>query len=189
MSTRALVVLEDLRRDEVEHARRALAALRSSHASASTAAQAAAAGQARCEHELTRARDGFAGARTVFALRAAEAVLCVGQNALARAVHRREQSLLSVAESTRALALGEARLRSLEVARRSVARTLEQRAADVRLRTERRLEDESDDAFRAQFHGPAGAAFTRAGEPRAVAHAASGLPARGARGLARSGSH
>jgi hypothetical protein len=156
MSTRALVVLEDLRRDEVEQAGRELARRRVRHAEAHAAAQAAASAEALALRGLSAARQGFASARSVFALRAAEAVLCVANNALVRALHRREHARQGLLEAERALAQGEARLRSLELGRRTVARTLEQRAADVSLRTERRLEEESDDAFRGQRHRSAG---------------------------------
>jgi hypothetical protein len=151
MSTRGLVQLEDLRRDEVERASRELAALRTVHERALEAQRVALGVQEQCARALTAARECFATARTVASLRAAEAGLGVAHDALARARERAALCRLRVLEAARALAGAEARLRAGEVARRSVARTLEQRAADVSLRAERRHEDEADDAFRGQF--------------------------------------
>jgi hypothetical protein len=152
MSTRSLVQLEERRRDEVERASRELVAVRRAHEQALEAQAAAARDQAHHEGVRRAARESFATARTVLALRAAEATLHVAEVARVRARERVERSRALVASTARALGEGEERLRAGEVARRSVARTLEQRAADVSLRMERRSEDENEDAFRAHSY-------------------------------------
>jgi hypothetical protein len=150
MSTRGLVQLEDLRRDDVDRASRELADRRRTHEQALAAQQSAAGAHEAALRALAVARESFAAARTVPALRAAEDALRLAREARLRTRERLESSRVRALSTAHALADGEGRVRAGEVARRSVARTLEQRAADVSLRTERRHEDESDDAFRAQ---------------------------------------
>lgn len=152
MSTRGLVQLEDQRRDEVERASRALSVLRNTHEQALEAQRVAEAPHQAALGARRAAGESFATARSVRALQAAEAALCVAKNALVHARERVERCAAHVHATAQAVVAGEETLRVGEVARRSVARTLEQRAADVSVRTERRHEDESDDAFRAQFY-------------------------------------
>lgn len=152
MSTRGLVQLEDQRRDEVERASRALSVLRHTHELALEAQRVARAAHHAALAARRAAGESFATARTVRALQAAESGLGVANGALVSARERVERCAAQVHATAQALVAGEETLRAGEVARRSVARTLEQRAADVSLRTERRHEEESDDAFRAQLY-------------------------------------
>ena len=145
----ALQGLETLRSQTVEEARRALREAEGDFRSAEHARDAALAARNTDELALRAARGVFARAGSVVALRFAEAEVGAAQLRLGRAEQRVARTQLGLVRAEAERASRQTALRTAELARRAVARTVEQRAAAVSLRTERRLEDEVDDNFRA----------------------------------------
>lgn len=140
--------LDRLRREAVERARVAALAARDAVRQAERALQAALQHELAAERQVARARAGFATATSVLDLRAAELQLT---DARAVRTAKRAASLRcerACAEARAAVADCERTLVEAELGRRAVEQRLSQRALDVGRRTERRREDEADDAFR-----------------------------------------
>ncbi len=150
MSDDALRQLEGLRKQSVERARLELAGAQRERQACLAARREAWAQRTTRERELELARREFAAASSVYELRWAALHRRGLQGALGRAVERAAHCDACLAAAERRVEQCQAELRASEVGRRALSRTLEQRAADVSRRTELRLEDEADDAFRAR---------------------------------------
>ena len=146
----ALQQLETLRADTVERARRALVLALRGCEQADASLRAAVDHAAEQVRELRSARLGFAQADSVFGLRLAERRLRSLEAAKLRAQERVARCARAKQDADRERGLRQQTLRAAELSRRVVSRGLEQRVADVSLRTERRQEDERDDQYRAQ---------------------------------------
>jgi len=91
-------------------------------------------------------------ATSVAALRAATAHVAARRIEHAAQITRADEAQRRFTEGESAVRAQEAALREAELARRAIARRLTERAAAERLHTERRLEDEADDVYRARSH-------------------------------------
>lgn len=144
--------LARLRAEAVDEARRALAeAEQARDARAALCAQA----RERCAQRaraLADARAEFVDARTVAGLRWSSGRTERAQQlrAMARAALLSAEQGLAAAE--REVASRRDDVRARELGRRAIARTLERRTQEVTLRTERRHEDDLDDAFRTRSY-------------------------------------
>lgn len=151
MGDAALKQVEGLRREAVERARVELAAAQVQQCACGAALRELLETRARRECELARARSRFADASSVRDLRGAAALtrsLRAQLSAVEALIGRAEQRSWAAGERVRDC---EAAVRAAELGRRALSRRLERNAADVNLRTERRLEDEADDAYRARM--------------------------------------
>jgi hypothetical protein len=149
MTTDALRQLEGVRRAEVERREQALVSLRREQEQARQAHHVAQLGRSRAETALRAARQSFSSARSVTALRCAEAQIADSAAVLDQACRRCEETVRRCRAADLSVRAGEAALAAAELGRRAVARTREQRAHDVGVRAERRLEDDVDDSYRA----------------------------------------
>ncbi|HEX5655718.1 MAG TPA: hypothetical protein VFX59_00920 [Polyangiales bacterium] len=145
----ALEQLDRLRREAVERARHAQLEARSAQQQAEAALKAALDGERQAERQLARARADYGAASSVLDLRAAELQLAYTRQAQVAAHTLSVRCERAHARARAALAEQEKRLLEAELGRRAVERRLTQQAADVGRRTERRHEDEAEDAFRA----------------------------------------
>lgn len=145
----ALAQLDRVRRDAVERAKRGQVDAKQAVQQAESALKQALQGEQRAEHRLQQARADYARAATILDLRTAELQLAHARKDqfAARAVRLRCDQAHSVARA--ALTEQERLLLEAELGRRAVERRLTQQVADVGRRTERRHEDEAEDAFRA----------------------------------------
>lgn len=150
MSRDVLSQLDGVRRDAVERARIELISRRQAHEQARHAHEVALRAQSDGEAKLRSAYADFARATTVVALRSAEVHAGGVRQGLATLVARCERTAKRCQLSELALRRAEDAVRAAEVARRVVGRTLDQRAADVSLRTERASEEAAEDAHRAR---------------------------------------
>ena len=152
VSDEPLEQLARLRTHAVDQARSALRSAEDARNACRRARDAALASEAAHDKALAHARACFVGASSVAALRwsARRTDTELAQRSRCRLVlaerERRLQEAVAQVEALTRL------LRARELERRAVTRTLEQRAQAVTRRTEMRLEDEADDAFRARAH-------------------------------------
>jgi hypothetical protein len=149
-----LAQLLRLRGNAVDTARHALQQAERARTQSQRVRDRAIAAHTLSECALIAARAQFVGARSVAALRWSAA--CTENGVTRRA---RDEARIAVAERQWADACARVNacaqvVRARELEHRAVARTIERRARDVTLRTERRLEDEADDCFRAHGHTP-----------------------------------
>jgi flagellar biosynthesis chaperone FliJ len=141
--------LDQLRAKAVEQARADLLPTQRTCSELEQALLAARRQQHTHEHAVRSARETFAGASTVLALRSADAQRATSEQQLRAATDRVQHLQRALAAATDEREAKQAVLRAAAVAQRAVGRTMERRQADVSRRTERRAEDELEDSFRA----------------------------------------
>jgi hypothetical protein len=146
----SLHALATLRKQLLERARLSLAQALDRRASLTRARRVAIEASARSEAAVRDARAAFSAAIDVRTLRRS----ATWSSEASREVARQRDRLLALerrlGEAHSEAELAAVALRDAQVSERALARTLERREKDVSRRTERRAEDDADDAFRAR---------------------------------------
>jgi hypothetical protein len=151
VAERTLHQLEQWRRELAERTRTELATAQREHSASCLAEQGLRAREMACEHALTAARAEYAQANSIAALQTCARLLAVREAELRACRQRTARAASLRAQTADHVRTCQAALAHAERERLAVTRMLERRAHDVSLRTQRRDEDDLEDAFRGRL--------------------------------------